>query len=550
MGKFYDAAKTRTYCDGINDEFDTYSQAAGVQNDTFSDFSANTEWRGEDAVAGKELIGNFEAGNLSSILTLQADVKNLQGNIIDKFSYEVDSASDALVKYDILKRINRDFQNLYMDYDNLGRIVETMADELNAKFGRYGSFFKPDFMTGRNSFRDICGAGNDDAGFFKECMNRLSKYDAETTAMIQESGILEKIQDLAELIDNSSNAIAVMPLSAKTDIDTSIVSGISLSSVACALDKENVTFDDEGAYGASQGDMYYNMSGIDVFGKWIWFENEGLYDFVRSHKGYEHATSQTIYKLFKQINCEGCGYAAMTNAILTEYDGKEKEFEKTFGFPMYNDKGDLNYDKLLVDIYLSTDDKIWMQEPDGTDAMFSEVMQKNNYDKDPDAFKAKYGIDLYMNGDASTGYYSLGVYGAVLKPYLNSKMVTMKTDGVNAYVYNNRLSHYLSEHGVACDNTMEYNSDGTALSVKKVNSYINDGKIVQVACDNFMLYDENGKAIQKEKISAHWMTITGTTDDGEYIVSSWGRKYYLKPSELSEPYYEITSISKEREADK
>ena len=62
MGKFYDAAKTRTYCDGINDEFDTYSQAAGVQNDTFSDFSANTEWRGADAVAVQALMGNFEEG--------------------------------------------------------------------------------------------------------------------------------------------------------------------------------------------------------------------------------------------------------------------------------------------------------------------------------------------------------------------------------------------------------------------------------------------------------------------------------------------------------
>ena len=139
-GKFYDAFKTRTYCEGINDEFDAYSQAAGVQTDTFSDFASNTEWRGEDAVLGKNLVGNAENGNLSEILAIQNDLKNIQANCIDKFSYEVDGAPNALIKFDVLKRIDRDFQNLYMDFNCLGHEVETISDELNAKFSKYGSF--------------------------------------------------------------------------------------------------------------------------------------------------------------------------------------------------------------------------------------------------------------------------------------------------------------------------------------------------------------------------------------------------------------------------
>jgi hypothetical protein len=38
------------------------------------------------------------------------------------------------------------------------------------------------------------------------------------------------------------------------------------------------------------------------------------------------------------------------------------------------------------------------------------------------------------------------------------------------------------------------------------------------------------------------MTITGVTDDGRYVVSSWGDKYYLKPDELSNFGIEVTDL--------
>ena len=37
-----------------------------------------------------------------------------------------------------------------------------------------------------------------------------------------------------------------------------------------------------------------------------------------------------------------------------QYEGNPAKFEKTFGFPMYKD-GDLNYDRLLLDLYATTD---------------------------------------------------------------------------------------------------------------------------------------------------------------------------------------------------
>ena len=45
------------------------------------------------------------------------------------------------------------------------------------------------------------------------------------------------------------------------------------------------------------------------------------------------------------------------------------------------------------------------------------------------------------------------------------------------------------------------------------------------------LQDINGNTVQFID-GGHAMTITGTTSDGRYIVSSWGEKYYIDPSQI------------------
>ena len=155
---------TRQYCDQVEDEYDTYLQAAGFQSDAFSDFARNDQWLGLDADAGKKLTGISETGRLDRILRLQKEMSDLHADIIDKFAYEVDRAQDALIKYDILKKENRDFVDLFYEYDGLGKDVEQIADELAAKFSGYGSFTRPDFDTGRNAFRDLCGGEDAESG--------------------------------------------------------------------------------------------------------------------------------------------------------------------------------------------------------------------------------------------------------------------------------------------------------------------------------------------------------------------------------------------------
>ena len=65
---------TRQYCDQVEDEYDTYLQAAGFQSDAFSDFAGNDQWLGLDADAGKKLTGISETGRLDRILRLQKEI--------------------------------------------------------------------------------------------------------------------------------------------------------------------------------------------------------------------------------------------------------------------------------------------------------------------------------------------------------------------------------------------------------------------------------------------------------------------------------------------
>ena len=83
--------------------------------------------------------------------------------------------------------------------------------------------------------------------------------------------------------------------------------------------------------------------------------------------------------------------------------------------------------------------------------------------------------------------------------------------------------------------------DAGAISGGTIDQYLDEGKSVNISVDGFNLYREDGTAAAVD-VGGQWMTITGTTEDGRYIVSSWGGRYFLNPSELNNPSFFITDI--------
>lgn len=236
---------------------------------------------------------------------------------------------------------------------------------------------------------------------------------------------------------------------------------------------DSIVFDDDGSYGGDQGSPQKQQGE----------RKQELYDTIRKY--YPNMSDKEAADYLKKLNSEGCGYTAVINTIFAAYEGREKEFEKTFGFPMYHN-GDLNYDRLLVDYYAATDNhkKGWF----GRDTI--------RPSEDPSATEG---------------------------------------DGTNAGSRKYRTELYLSDKNV--DVSITNNKKVTPDNFEKLSE---DGYVI-VSFHDGNLENEDGSTAQY--IHGHAMTITGVTEDGRYIVSSWGETYYIDPSKNTGQNGEKTSLS-------
>ncbi|MCI8508887.1 MAG: hypothetical protein HFJ06_10040 [Lachnospiraceae bacterium] len=226
------------------------------------------------------------------------------------------------------------------------------------------------------------------------------------------------------------------------------------------IEQGNPAFDDEGSYGGNQSNPVT--------------KSEELADIVRKY--YPDFTDKEVEDYLKKLESEGCGYVAMSNTIFAQFVGKEKEFEKTFGFPMYDKNGDLNYDAMVTDFYAATD----------------------NHNEKGWIFKRDV-IDESEDKSATEGW------------------------GTTRETREYRWEKYMEDHGIDAD------VKNVKVTPENYDEVASKGDIV-VGVQPCILYDESGnKAVDID--GGHAMTVTGKTDDGMYRVSSWGEEYYIKPGD-------------------
>lgn len=224
---------------------------------------------------------------------------------------------------------------------------------------------------------------------------------------------------------------------------------------------KNITYDDRGRYGGDQGRPAKIGKTEEQYDK--------IVEIIRNY--YPDYTDKDIEKYLKKLNSEGCGYVALINTIFNQYAGRADEFEKAFGFPMYDENGELNFDLLLVDFYSAMDNH-------------------NSF----------LGIDYYdRNEDASA----------------------VKGFGTTMESREYRWEKYLHDRGIQTD------VHDITVTPDNYNQVAQDGEII-ISMSPVVLYDENGKCVFKAD-AGHAMTITGVTEDGMYKVTSWGKEYYIKP---------------------
>ena len=127
---------------------------------------------------------------------------------------------------------------------------------------------------------------------------------------------------------------------------------------------DSILFDDEGQYGGNQGTMEKDfMSNYE--------RREQLLGYLREY--YPDMSAAQAYAYLSTFAGIGCGYVAMANTILMQYENDPEGFYNTFGFPLYAENGDLNYDRMTLDIYAYAEQNGLIERngdtglPDGTD---------------------------------------------------------------------------------------------------------------------------------------------------------------------------------------
>ena len=293
--------------------------------------------------------------------------------------------------------------------------------------------------------------------------------------------------------------------------------------------KDSPLYDNYGQYGGNQGDAIYNQTGrYNIFGDHVEY-NEELYQFVREHPGYENYTDEQIAELFDKFNNQGCAYVAACNAIMAEYADKPEEFKEKYGFDLYDENNELNYNMLYIDYSIYAEGVVFTDNVEAEQAYTNAMV--GYYREHPEEFEEKYNIKFFEDG--SDKKMSQEAANKIAQEYAEASKdggtVEVPQNWTDQSNQRNRFDAYLEAHG---DEATCYEGGSPKfLDMEKFNEMTEQGYTIIVSGDQFNMYNEDGTRTNDAPVGGHAMVVTGVTGDGRLIVSSWGKEYYLNPEE-------------------
>lgn len=217
-------------------------------------------------------------------------------------------------------------------------------------------------------------------------------------------------------------------------------------------------------------------------------------------KYYPKASMEDKELLLARVTESGCGYTAAVNVLMDSYRGREEEFERNFGYPMYkidHKTGSIkyNYEYLILENFLFVNAEDYSIEELADDMVSIKKRGKDEY--------------ASVSGE--------------------SKDIST---GSNLSTYEEFDNFLLSEYDVCM--VVSANSYDSKTDVDKVlNEAYEDNIPIVIGVGGYELQDMNGN-IYKYSDGRHAMQVTEIKENGDIYVTSWGEKYKLKLKEYDD----------------
>ena len=316
------------------------------------------------------------------------------------------------------------------------------------------------------------------------------------------------------------------------------IQNINKESMVLTSNTFNDANDNNRAYGGNQASLIISVEDF--------IDDNNVWEIV--HKYYPEASKEDIELLFNRMNFVGCGYVAAVNTLFQYFDSipnGQSKFEEIFGFSMLTNKENpstgehyygYRYEYLFLDFFL-----YYAKNERGFDTIeeaygnVEEEMEIRNNDAalDEEEFE-RTGME---------GTYAVEA-GNVFAKYLEEKGIELSvtSDTITTKITLEpgteewkKRKEELEAIGINIPDDQPITENETEkVDIKEA---LREGKFAIVSANDFTLYypediDGNGKLddIYIEDVGSHAMTIVDITDDGKYIVSSWGHKYILNPN--------------------
>ena len=248
-------------------------------------------------------------------------------------------------------------------------------------------------------------------------------------------------------------------------------------------------------------------------------------DFI-SNK-YNFSSDDASVALIAIDNIGGaCNYASFANEIMASFIGKEADFYKAFGFPMYVTTDGikrLNASQLMADIFITINSseyggKLFNVDTNGVYTVNRSLLLN---EIDPEGRKKlNSGKQQYLQDDLRQ---------SLCSRYLNLKGIKYET---KCLTYNNGLGSFeeLAKFKLDIANGMR---DGKHYSLGVYGSKYFKIKMINKTLEDSRDFDGSG---------GHSVYITGMTKDG-FTVSSWGRQYLVEYNDLINGAFDIDCAS-------